>query len=368
MSEIRAARPADRDGFRALWELCFQDGASFTDWFFENRFLPEYSACADENGRVVSAMQGIPLHLNVRGTLVPAVMIAGVSTHPDFRRRGLMAQVMRHILQQARTLGAELAVHTPVDPRNFFPHGQLPVSDTAWLNIAAPEHSAQNLTEIDPVSSGDALFGLYAAFSRRYSGICARSYADFRFKMRDYASDGARCFALDDGAPRGYYICFDSGDSVLAEEVVAADSAALQTLIGHMSALNAGRNLTAKLPPDLGREIKAPVPVSVEPQGSAGIVNLPALLKRLVNLPEFIVAVSDSAVPQNCGTFTLDGTPSSRPPVLEIDSGSLTQFLFGYRSLAELAERPSVTVFDPDAAVRLDRLLPKQCCFIIDEY
>jgi hypothetical protein len=45
MPDVRIAQPQDRDGFRNLWRICFGDSEAFMDWFFSERYFPEFSVC-----------------------------------------------------------------------------------------------------------------------------------------------------------------------------------------------------------------------------------------------------------------------------------------------------------------------------------
>ena len=40
----RPLTEGDRDQAKALWQTCFNDPPAFVDWFFENRYRPEWSA------------------------------------------------------------------------------------------------------------------------------------------------------------------------------------------------------------------------------------------------------------------------------------------------------------------------------------
>ena len=53
-------------------------------------------------------------------------------------------------------------------------------------------------------------------------------------------------------------------------------------------------------------------------------------------------------------------------PVFEISAGHLLQVLVGYHSFAEI--RSELKIFDEEKYKELDAFLPKQKCYIIDEY
>ena len=83
------------------------------------------------------------------------------------------------------------------------------------------------------------LYRCYTRFSALYSGIIARSYADFAFKMRDYCSDSAECAAAYRGDELVGYCIYFSDDSRLDGIEFVADSsdtyAALYALLAELA-------------------------------------------------------------------------------------------------------------------------------------
>ena len=59
MITIRPLTVADKQQAKEIWELRFHDSLSFIDWFFTERYSPETSFCAEENGRIVSIHRGV---------------------------------------------------------------------------------------------------------------------------------------------------------------------------------------------------------------------------------------------------------------------------------------------------------------------
>ena len=46
----------DKPYLRALWQSCFGDSDSFLDYYFEKRFIPEYTVCTIEDDELVNAI------------------------------------------------------------------------------------------------------------------------------------------------------------------------------------------------------------------------------------------------------------------------------------------------------------------------
>ena len=97
-----------------------------------------------------------------------------------------------------------------------------------------------------------------------------------------------------------------------------------------------------------------------------GLCNGPALLKALNLEIPYGFKVNDHVVPENNGVFDFKGNNYTNEPVFEISTGHLLQVLVGYHSLRELEKE--IVVFDREKFDEIDTLLPKQNCYIIDEY
>jgi predicted acetyltransferase len=367
MENIRVANMGDRDTFRELWDICFGDSKRFTDWFFTERYVPEYSVCLVEGGRICSAMQSYPIHLNVRGRLFPAVVLAGVSTRPECEGRGFMSRGLKFFMQHIRALQIPFVAHTPARLTTFFSRGHYPVSETAHIEL-----KEDRCPDLPGVLCAHGMYEDLAALQicyqdvmRRYSGGVSRALADFAYKCRDYAADGAQCLAwIQDGAARGYAIYYAGQTHVHAEEVIARDEEALRILIDGLRNQAAGRELHIKLPPDAQTDF----PVQVRPQGVMGAADIGSLLKQILNDPAFVFEIVDRTVPQNEGVFDGCGRTTDRKPMFTLEAGRLTQQLIGYRSMREMIDAGDAKADDEQAVAALDAALPKQKCFIVDEY
>lgn len=87
---IRKLTASDRAQAEAMWRDIFEEAPAFTSYYFEKRFRPEHSFGAFEADRLVAMAQGRPTEIFVEGKVLPALLVAGVSTLPEYRRQGLM--------------------------------------------------------------------------------------------------------------------------------------------------------------------------------------------------------------------------------------------------------------------------------------
>ncbi len=392
MAMVRTAMQEDRAAIQSLWSVCFQDSEEFTNWFFQQRYVPEYSACVEENGRLVSAMQSLPLFVRVRDRLLPSAIVAGVSTDPACRGKGYMGDMFRYYMNRMRQEGIVAVPHTPANLPTFFSKGHYPVTDTAHLTVAQGAKALltdrkpncchaedRSLTDCFPDYGG--MLSCYDKFARHYSGIAARSLADFRLKMADYDGEpGTRCLLLWDSQEKakiqGYVIYQQTKDHLHAEEVITPVAALQDELLFSLLVSAGNKSCHVKLPPD--RAVSSELFRSgsdytweIRPQGVMGAANIPAFLSLLSDgskSEDITLSVTDPIVPENNGNFTLSGAPSCQKPQVSLDAGRLVQLLCGYQSAAELAEEEKIIAADPAVLRELDQIYPKLSCFIIDEY
>lgn len=370
MQQVRAATMADREQIRSLWSVCFGDSEAFMDWFFSERYHPSLASCLELDGTIVSALQSLPIHVRVRGVILPASMLAGVSTYPDFGGRGYMTRIFLHYMQSVRKQGIPICVHTPAHLPTFFSKGHYPATDTLHVEIdtARAQSLPQGVLAHSMYEELAPLLSCYQIAFAPYSGMVSRSLVDFSFKFRDYTADGAQCYALWEGdAVRGYCVYSLEPERLHAEEIAARDEGAYRTLFDALRFAAQGRKLHAKLPPLSAFEYSG-AQLEVRPQGVMGVADVSALLAAVLRDDSLRFAVQDATVPQNVGIWNGAGRTDARAPHCTLEAGRLGQLLCGYASVEELEAAGQIMAHDAGAMRALSEQLPKLPCYIVDEY
>jgi predicted acetyltransferase len=72
--------------------------------------LPEWSTCAFVDGRLATSFGAIPFRVRLDGTSVAMAGVTCVMTLPEFRRRGLLRQVITRALAEQRDRGQAMAI------------------------------------------------------------------------------------------------------------------------------------------------------------------------------------------------------------------------------------------------------------------
>ena len=337
MIAIRPLTAADKQQAMDIWEFRFHDSLSFIDWFFRERFSPDTSFCAEENGRIISIAHGSAMQLRVRGMSLPAMMISGVATLPGHEGAGLMKRVLFALFSECRRRNIPLAFHKPSHFSIYRAIGEFPCYDALFHTRTA---SPASPPVWDALPDVNALLRVYEQASARYSGCVIRSAADMERRVRDLTCDGAR-FLLHStgGLADGYLFASEEDDgSLYCEEALAVSRSAYEALVSRLPV-----GSIVKLPPD------APLPGVLRPWGVMIPIDVPFLLRALCgDASAFRLEVLDPFLPWNQGVFDGKGSRADGPATDVLSAGRLMQFLCGYLPFQDV--------------------LTEQICYCADEY
>ena len=324
MITIRSLTAADKQQAREIWELRFHDSLSFIDWYFTERFAPETSFCAEEDGRIVSILHGSVMELRVRGIMLPAMMISGVATLPGYEGQGLMKRVLSALFSECRKRNIPLAFHKPSHFSIYRAVGEFPCYDALF-----------HTKETDPIApvvwdalpDAATLLRVYEQATARYSGVVMRSRVDMKRRIHDLTSDATR-FLLHQtaGVIDSYLFASEEDDgSLYCEEALATTPDAYESMLSRLP-----KGSIVKLPPDV------PLAGHLQPWGVMIPVDVPRLLRALCGKPDaFRLEVIDGMMPWNNGVFDGIGAQTEMPPTDTLSAGRLMQFLCGYLPFQE---------------------------------
>lgn len=366
----RSAYESERDELHGIWNDIFKDNPSFTDWFFSERFIPEFSTVETSGGKIVSCLHSYPLKVRVRNSLLPSSIVSGVATLPSFRGRGLMKNVMKFHLSKMRSMGIPISVHHPESMSIYSSLGQYATADYKYVKLkkGALRPFENKCSTISPNERIQDLFACYTDYSKNYSGIIVRSQSDFSMKMRDYLSDGGKCAVYEkSGRVSGYCVYYERGEFIYGEEFVSLNMDDGQALFEALALIAAGKDLTVKCAPDTNINLKDAefevIPSSVTAVCSAGD------LIKAIGLREnpYSIEIWDKIAEENNGVYFCSGEKSNKKGDISISSGHLAQWAVGYKSMSELVFEKNAVVNNPDCLDSFEKV-PKMNCFIFDEY
>ena len=188
---IRQAEYKDKNQFRKLWDICFSDSENFRNWFFENRFIPSYSVCVEEDGQIVSEMQSMPYNIRVRDSILDGTLVAGVCTLPEHTKKGHMNNMYRYYLNLMYEKGVSVNVNTPVAIATYQRAGLYTTSDTSFITIEKSIGcECEKTVSADMKECESMLYECYVNAAKRYISMTSPyGVADIMLSINHDADD-----------------------------------------------------------------------------------------------------------------------------------------------------------------------------------
>lgn len=231
---FRAGRSSDKKELKIIWKKVFHDEKSFTDWFFNERFMPEFCTVGVLDGKVVTVLHSKPISIRIDGNAYESILISGVATLPKYRNRGYMRMLMNFHLKRMKAKGYKIAMLKTVDPKIYSALGFQIVNNSLIAKIKGLDKNLSwKITDIE--SNMHELFECYKEFEKRYNFIQIRSYEDFVLKCHDYMSCKAKCLIIKKlDKVLSYCIFFENKKSIYGEECVGISQAAYNDLFSSL--------------------------------------------------------------------------------------------------------------------------------------
>lgn len=116
-------QPQDlKEKMMKLWKDTFHDSDAYINLIFSNYFNPEYIEYHEENGRLVSALLGIPFDFKRGKRTIRGLYLCGLATAYEFRHHGIMTRLIESINHRAKELGFAFTFLIPASDilRNFY--------------------------------------------------------------------------------------------------------------------------------------------------------------------------------------------------------------------------------------------------------
>ena len=109
MVSFEKAVREDIPSLKELWLCCFEEKPQAAELFFERTIDYVHAYKATVGTRIIAAVYCVDCRLNGKR----AHYLCGVSTHPDFRKQGVMRKLMRFALADAEQRGDAYSVLFP---------------------------------------------------------------------------------------------------------------------------------------------------------------------------------------------------------------------------------------------------------------
>lgn len=299
-----------KEDVRKLWELCFHDSPAFTDLYFRMRYSNEVNLAIRSGNTVIAAMQTLPYPMSFCGQTIDTSYISGACTHPDFRGKGVMRELLAEAFGRMHTQGGLLTTLIPAEPWLFDYYarsGYAPV-----FHVCPQSFKAAPATALPPdyrVTDTDSFAPqLYTCFEQkmRQRPCCIQhTEDDFKVILADLQLSGGRVYLLHhvqrhEAAALAF--AYPNGeDGLLIGELLADSDEEASLLLQHICQTN-GQTELHLLRPVSGNE-------KGERLGMGRIIHAHALLQLYAAThpdEEWNLALTDEQLQTNTGYYYLN--------------------------------------------------------------
>ncbi|WP_455586974.1 GNAT family N-acetyltransferase [Bacteroides sp.] len=108
-----------KEKVKALWRLCFDDSEEFINMYFRLRYNNEVNIAIKSGDEIISALQMLPYPMTFCGKTIQTSYISGACTHPDYRGKGVMRELLSQAFSRMTRNGIALSTLIPAEPWLF---------------------------------------------------------------------------------------------------------------------------------------------------------------------------------------------------------------------------------------------------------
>ena len=329
---------------RHLWERSFADPRAFIDLYFREKYRKERNETIVRDGRVVSALQKLPYPLTYGGRMLPASYISGACTDEDYRKRGLMGELLAQTHRAMQEENAVLSFLIPATPElatYYAKFGYTPCFRFGWETVTAKASADASLVSgpVEQPQSEEYLIYLRQKMQER--PLCVQHpLSDLRAVVDDMRMAGDTMWEVRrDELLVGLAICRAEAEGILLRECLFDDEAARDGLIAAI-ATHYGK---AEV------DVLDTTGQNGDYIGMARVIHAEDMLTAYAALypeQEMVLNVTDNELSGNDGCYRIGGGVCIRMDDTSVEAESLTIAQLTHRVLAE--ENPLMSLMMND--------------------
>lgn len=296
-----------REKVKDLWKLCFGDSEEFTDMYFRLRYNNDVNIAIQSGEEVIAALQVLPYPMTFGGQEIQTGYISGACTHPDYRNRGVMRELLSQAFARMQRNGMALSTLIPAEPWLFGYYagvGYAPVFRYTATTFTAQATAVSDETAVLK-SSNDYQEEAYRYLDRklRERPYCIQhTEADYRVILSDLQLGKGAVYTLNQGNKiTALAVVYPANGSWYAGETVAETPLMRTLLLQRICNRLDIPSIRVLTPSDPCQEAQA--------LGMARIINARVILQQYAAAhpqEEISIALTDRQISANNGYYYLN--------------------------------------------------------------
>jgi len=203
---IRTGKDTDKDTLMQMWKLCFSDTDRFIRFYFDKVYANDETLVYTENDVPVASLQMIPYRIKTGDSYFWGGYISGAMTHPDYRKRGYMEQLLTASFNFMRKKGYIYTFLIPQEDYLVDYYGKFGY-ENAFPEYFASYHFQKesklnenvNIYNDHSIVDFQALYSVYSYFLIEKTNVVLKTEVQFLITLWDFFDGKGILFANDDG-------------------------------------------------------------------------------------------------------------------------------------------------------------------------
>lgn len=210
-----------------LWKLCFHDSDEFVEMYFRLRYNSETTMTIQSGNKVISALQMPYYPMTFEGAEIQVAYISGACTHPDFRGKGVMTQLLAESFSRIVQKNIPLSILIPANPELYQYYAR-----TGYAPAFFRTRIEENMSGKTAVNKGNLQFKHITSADKQIFDYCSeKAYGrpncvqhtaeDFEAIMEDLRMSGGGATVAckgEDGPIKGVVFAYPEGHNIQVAE------------------------------------------------------------------------------------------------------------------------------------------------------
>ena len=297
-----------KEKVKELWKLCFNDSEKFVEMYFRLRYKEENNLAILNGTEVTAALQMLPYPMTFCGDIVQTSYISGACTHPDFRGKGVMRELLSQSFERMYNSGVHFSTLIPAEPWLFDYYakmGYAPVFRYSVQEITQmPQSHIKGEGEIAITPISVYREDVYSYLNKKLlerSCCIQHTQEDFNVLMEDLAlSGGVLLIAQKETNINGIAVFYQTEKQLLINDLLAENGDIKQSLLHVIREYADNKKINQLLPPCSTLPIHA--------LGMARIIHVKEVLRIYASAfpeKEMQLQIWDEQLPDNNGYYKL---------------------------------------------------------------
>lgn len=326
-----------KEDTKALWKLCFDDNEEFIDLYFSQRYEDKINMPIYDGSLLISALQMIPYSMTFCDQVISTSYISGACTHPDFRAKGVMKQLLSDTFQRMYESNVLLSTLTPAEEWLFDYYRKFGYSSVFDRTIESIESSSLTISHDYKIEEYTPFqLDIHSYLNRKMMerpSCIQHPMDDFKVIFADLKLSGGQLFvARLHSELMGLVICIPEGDTLYIKEILFETEEIRNTLLAIAARQLGTPRIECILPPN-GEE-------SDRQLGMARIIHAQKILEVYAAKYKYLnltIKLTDNYIAENNGYYLLQNGVCEKVSVpntkvcFDLNIQQLTQVLMGYR-------------------------------------